>query len=125
MVTGIVRISPNPEKEIINSFLPDEEDEELITTDDIYKEFWLHGYEYGEHFRGILSATTNGSRGLVAWKDNWIIFMDNMLQLKILEFSTRELLLPTAIKKIVIDPQLHLKCIKQNEQKSMNLYLPY
>lgn len=123
MVTGTVRVSKDPKEEKINSMCPYEDDEELIYADDVYKELWLHGYEYGEHFRGILKAKTNGSRGVVGWKDNWIVFMDNMLQLSILEYKTRELLLPTSIKKIVIDPELHLKFLKENSKSSVNFLI--
>lgn len=46
------------------------------------------------------------------WADNFVAFMDNMLQLQILLTDTRSLYVPTGIERMVIDPLTHLNCAK-------------
>lgn len=86
---------------------------------DIYKELKLRGYQYTGEFRGLRSASITGKNGHFAWNDNWVAFMDNILQLKILGQDTRCLFVPTQIRKVVIDPKSHIKYIRKlsNEKK--------
>lgn len=44
--------------------------------------------------------------------DNWPSFMDNLLQLSILQIDTRKLYVPVAIKKLVIDPKKHMESMQ-------------
>ncbi|KAM6164687.1 fatty acid synthase [Rhynchocyon petersi] len=80
---------------------------------DMYKELRLRGYDYGPHFQSILEANLEGSTGKVLWKDNWVTFMDAMLQMFILGFSQRSLRLPTRIGAIYIDPVTHLQSLQE------------
>ena len=54
-----------------------------------------------------------GSRGLLEWHDNWVSYLDTMLQTQILSASGggggagRALRLPTRIKALRVDPALH------------------
>lgn len=57
--------------------------------------------------------------GLIKWEDNWVAFMDKMLQIKILQADTRSLYVPVAIDKIVIDPIKHLEIVA-NRKKDEN-----
>lgn len=79
---------------------------------DVYKLLRLHGYDYGPHFQGILEASLEGSTGQLLWKDNWVTFLDTMLQMSILDSEQRGLRLPTRITSIHIDPATH----RQNVQ---------
>ena len=89
-----------------------------MASQDVYKELRLRGYHYTGLFRSIRSATVNGSKGHIAWQNNYVAFMDNMLQMKILSIDSRGLFVPTAIKKLVIDPKTHLNYVKEyNETK--------
>jgi len=78
-----------------------------LTSSDIYKELRLRGYEYGPTFQGILSTTNLGDRGSLKWIDNWVSFLDAMLQIQVLRLPGRSMRLPTRIKKLTIDPRLH------------------
>ncbi|XP_072763054.1 fatty acid synthase-like [Anoplolepis gracilipes] len=106
VVTGTVYTILNPEKEIIpTNLLPEYDDEEEhLTARDIYKELKLRGYQYSGWFRGLKSASISGSKGHISWTNNWVTFMDTMLQLYILGYDTRDLYVPTSIQKLVIDP---------------------
>ncbi|XP_011875303.1 PREDICTED: fatty acid synthase-like [Vollenhovia emeryi] len=110
IVTGIVRIPTNIANEKIPTDLVEHADEEEeMNTKDIYKELRLRGYQYSGVFRGLKSASVTGSNGHIAWTYNWITFMDNMLQMTILGMSTRQLLVPTKIRKLTIDPKHHMQ----------------
>lgn len=75
-----------------------------LDTEDIYKELRLRGYHYGGAFRGIKRSDALGVTGELAWDDNWISFMDTMLQFGIIGVDTRELYLPTRLQRALIDP---------------------
>lgn len=51
----------------------------------------------------------------VEWKQNWIAFMDNILQLQILNVNSRNLYVPTYIQRVTIDPQYHTLSCKEGE----------
>ncbi|EFN74822.1 Fatty acid synthase [Camponotus floridanus] len=123
VVTGIVRIPVNIEDEKICSAFIDSNnnDKEEMNTKDIYKELKLRGYQYTGEFRGLRSASITGKNGHIAWTDNWVTFMDNMLQMMILGQNSRTLFIPTRIRKAVIDPKSHIKYIEKlsNEKKQV------
>ena len=107
VVTGRINIS-NADQEITSTnILPENKEEEYMTARDIYKELKLRGYQYSGWFRGLHSASISGNKGHVVWKGNWVTFMDNMLQMHIIGYDTRNLYVPTSIQKLVIDPTLH------------------
>ncbi|XP_018363681.1 PREDICTED: fatty acid synthase-like [Trachymyrmex cornetzi] len=115
LVTGTVYETENPEQEMIPiDLLPEHNDEEEhMTPRDIYKELKLRGYQYSGWFRGLKSASISGSQGHIIWKNNWVTFMDTMLQMIIIGYDTRDLYVPTSIQKLVINPMLHV-CKLQN-----------
>ncbi|XP_054742931.1 fatty acid synthase [Anastrepha obliqua] len=85
---------------------------ELVASD-VYKELRLRGYDYGGIFRGIVTSDISSRVGNLQWVDNWISFMDTMLQFSILSKDLRELYLPTRIEKAVINPSKHLEILTQ------------
>ncbi|KYN14433.1 Fatty acid synthase [Trachymyrmex cornetzi] len=109
IVTGTVYETLNPEQEMIptNLLLKNNDEEELMTARDIYKELKLRGYQYSDLFRGLKSASISGKQGHIIWKNNWVTFMDSMLQMKLIGYDTRNLYVATSIQKIVINPMLH------------------
>ncbi|KAI0219797.1 Fatty acid synthase [Lamellibrachia satsuma] len=107
-----------PSEPIINLRVCDPADkpQDLIrfTSSDIYKQLRLRGYDYGPTFQGILSASNKGvvgDDGYLVWNDNWVTFLDTMLQIQIL--SDAGLQLPTRIRSIRIDPATHVDRIIQ------------
>ncbi|KAI4485852.1 hypothetical protein M0804_006341 [Polistes exclamans] len=114
IVTGNIRVSDDITKEKLPNYArkDDIKDEELLTAKDIYKELRLRGYQYTGLFRSIVSTTIDGLQGYIEWKKNWVAFMDNLLQMKILMFDTRGLFVPTGIKKMIIDTKYHQQFIR-------------
>ena len=118
IVTGRVYESSNPEQEITSTdILSENNEEEHMTTKDIYKELKLRGYQYSGLFRGLHSASVSNNKGHVAWKNNWVTFMDTMLQMHIIGHDTRDLYVPTSIEKLTINPALHAWTVQQTENK--------
>jgi len=94
-----------------------------MNTKDIYKELKLRGYQYTGEFRGLKSASITGKNGHIAWTDNWVTFMDNILQMMILGQDSRSLFVRTKIRKAVIDPKSHIKYIdKHSNEKKRKFY---
>ncbi|KAI8423475.1 hypothetical protein MSG28_012596 [Choristoneura fumiferana] len=111
VVTGRARLVTDPaaKRLPVASFAVEEPVEQLpsLDADDIYKELRLRGYNYQGLFRGIVQSNAYGTRGLLAWEDNWITFMDTLLQFGIITENTRELRVPTRILRALIDPEAH------------------
>uniref|UniRef100_A0A674ETQ4 Fatty acid synthase n=1 Tax=Salmo trutta TaxID=8032 RepID=A0A674ETQ4_SALTR len=78
-----------------------------LTAHDIYKELRLRGYDYGKTFQGILESNNAGDSGKLQWTDNWVTFLDTMLQMIVVGLSGRSLRLPTRIRSVCVDPNIH------------------
>lgn len=108
-MTGLVQAVSVPRQERVRpEMLPDAEEKLVLTRKDIYKELRLRGYEYNGLFRGLNSASLNGTEGRIEWANNWVSFLDNMLQLAILGNKTRGMYVSAGIQKLVIDTKAHL-----------------
>lgn len=86
-----------------------------LSSVDIYKECHLRRYLYEGYFLGLKECDVRGLRGKIKWQGNFTAFMDTMLHLTIVAETKRDLFLPTAIEKVVIDPQKHLKLITEDQ----------
>lgn len=107
-MTGLIRVVKNPAQEKVPAaFLREDDEEELLNTKDIYKELRLRGYQYSGNFRSLKCASMSGKKGHIGWMNNWVTFLDNMLQMMILGMDTKTLYVPMRIQKIVIDTKLH------------------
>lgn len=116
IVTGFIRVVKNPAQEKVPAgILTEIDEEEVLNTKDIYKELRLRGYQYSGLFRSLKSASMSAKKGHIGWMGNWVTFLDNMLQMMILEMDTKNLYVPTRIQKIVIDTKLH-----QQEIRNLN-----
>jgi len=90
------------------------DEEEYMNARDIYKVLKLRGYQYSGWFRGLKSASISGKNGHIIWRNNWLTFMDTMLQMRIIGYDTDDLYIPTSIKKLVINPMLHNSKLRNN-----------
>ncbi|MBI3899302.1 MAG: SDR family NAD(P)-dependent oxidoreductase [Gammaproteobacteria bacterium] len=70
---------------------------------DFYKELRLRGYRYGPAFQPVEEIAADGSRCKLAWRGDWITFLDGMLQSGLMQMP-RATLVPTTIGEITIDP---------------------
>jgi hypothetical protein len=68
-------------------------------------------------FKGIARCDISASTGLVKWEDNWTTFMDNMLQMKILQVDSRLLYVPVGIRKLTINLLKHHQTVESFKDK--------
>ncbi|XP_036124153.1 fatty acid synthase [Molossus molossus] len=78
-----------------------------LTQSEVYKELRLWGFDYGPNFQSIFQTNLKGSKGQLLWQDNWVTFLDGMLQMCIINYNAHSLRLPTRIGTIHIDPASH------------------
>ncbi|XP_062930495.1 fatty acid synthase [Mobula hypostoma] len=107
-----------------NSKSEDTETAFRLSARDIYKELRLRGYEYGKHFQGILESNNAGDKGKLLWSGNWVTFLDTMLQMIVVGLSGRSLRVPTRIRSVCVDPQLHEETVQQyqdSERKAVDV----
>lgn len=116
LVTGVVRFMDINKEQFVDLPLPqvDYKEKIFLQKKDIYKELNLRGYNYSGKFQGIQKCTKNWSTGYIKWDNNWVTFLDNMLQMVILQVDTRNLFVPTGIEKLIIKAKQHLDCVKEN-----------
>ncbi|KAB0790944.1 hypothetical protein PPYR_02744 [Photinus pyralis] len=119
IVSGTVRTLSETD-EFIDLALSTEDDEGIsFTSKDIYKELRLRGYNYSGAFRAQETAHISGSISWIKWERNWIAFIDNMLQTKLLGEDTRSLYVPTFIGQLKIDAMKHFEYVKQLDNPSL------
>uniref|UniRef100_A0A6P7G8W5 Fatty acid synthase n=1 Tax=Diabrotica virgifera virgifera TaxID=50390 RepID=A0A6P7G8W5_DIAVI len=126
-VSGKISVPEDVSKEVLTLPKPvvrNEKDVLPLESLDIYKELRLRGYDYEGIFRGITESDNHGLAGKLRWDNNWISFIDTMLQFSILGQNTRELYLPTRLQRIVINPKEHLQAIQGlPEGESLPVYM--
>ncbi|XP_034230761.1 fatty acid synthase-like [Thrips palmi] len=114
IVTGRVYVPEDVDKEMVDLPPPEKPSgKDLIDLKgrDVYKELRLRGYNYSGLFRSVVDIDNLGSTGKIAWHNNYVAFMDNMLQLQILHADTRGLFVPTSLQKLVIDAKAHSEAV--------------
>ncbi|XP_031346518.1 fatty acid synthase-like [Photinus pyralis] len=106
--------------EFIDLALSPEDDEGIsFASKDIYKELRLRGYNYSGAFRAQEESHISGLISWIKWDRNWIAFIDNMLQTKLLGEDTRSLYVPTFIGHLKIDAMKHFEYVKQLDNPSL------
>lgn len=90
-----------------------------LSKEHVYRDLRLRGYEYQGIFQGVLEADNTGKVGKLAWNEDWISFIDTMLQFSLVGFNSRELYLPTRLQKVVINPEAHLAFVKEQQTPSL------
>lgn len=115
LVTGYVR-------EISNSKLTEfnhkpDTTYPILQSRDFYKELRLRGYHYKDLFRQVQEARGDGSEGKIKWEQNFVAYMDCMLQIGIVGKDSRSLMLPTSIERMTISHKLHREFLKDLEDE--------
>jgi len=86
---------------------------------DFYKEMRLRGYYHQGLFRAVKEIRDDGLEGKIKWNNEWVTFMDCLIQFQVIMKDTRMLILPTSVRKMVIDPILHLKTIGKSTEEEI------
>lgn len=88
---------------------PDFKDKPMtLAPEDVYKQFRVCGYDYGDSFRNIVSASDDGLHVQVKWTGQFIPFSDSVLQSLFLAIckKTSALFLPTKFEYMRINPKM-------------------
>nr|XP_037286078.1 fatty acid synthase-like [Rhipicephalus microplus] len=119
VATGRVREAAEGEK-LLDQDPPCASDEPVsyeLHAADIYKELRLRGYEYQGAFKGILKADMHGHYGKLKWMNNWVTYVDTMLQFSAFGSPPlRTFLLPVKIESCIIDPETHAQIAARNDE---------
>lgn len=67
----------------------------------------------------IVVLVITGTIGRITWVNNFVAFMDTMLQMQILQEDTRGLFVPTSIQKLVINTKKHFGVIQKLEKEKL------
>ncbi|XP_039306266.1 fatty acid synthase-like [Solenopsis invicta] len=116
VVSGNVRVSKAIEKDQLNLPPPMQPADEKIlplNAKDIYKELRLSGGEHHDIFQGIKSSDNYGVIGQLYWFNQWISYIDTMLQFNTISFRHRLMYLPTRLQYAAIDPVLHKRLVEE------------
>ncbi|KAJ8946540.1 hypothetical protein NQ318_004676 [Aromia moschata] len=65
-------------------------------------------------FRALQECDNSAVKGRIKWENNWVTFMDNMLQMAILQADSRLLYVPTFISKLAVNAKGHMDWIGAN-----------
>lgn len=55
--------------------------------------------------------------GELEWSNNWVTFLDSMLQFMLISSNIRDLFLPTRIQRLVVDPIRHSALVNDGQGK--------
>ncbi|XP_031358296.1 fatty acid synthase-like [Photinus pyralis] len=113
IVSGSIHSLSDTDEFIDLALSPEDEEEISFASKDIYKELRLRGYNYSGAFRAQEKSHLSGLISWIKWDSNWIAFIDNMLQTKLLGEDSRSLCVPTSIGQLNIDAIKHFVYVKQ------------
>ena len=85
----------------------------MLDSKDFYKELRLRGYHYAGEFRGVHKARGDGLFGRVQHNPNWVPFLDCLMQIHIIGYDLRTLMLPTRLERLRIDSRQHAKMVSE------------
>lgn len=84
---------------------------------DVYTELQMRGLQCSGAFRSIRKSSANGSNGILVWKNQWITFLEGMIQIRVLSNDIRRTQVPIKIRKVIIDLKQHMEATKNSSGK--------
>ncbi|KAK8766016.1 hypothetical protein V5799_007197, partial [Amblyomma americanum] len=84
-----------------------------LDSNDFYKALRLRGYEYQGKFQAVLKIDFQSCCGTIKWEDNWVTFLDGMLQISLFPNPRKTFRLPVKIQSCRIDPDLHARVVEE------------
>ncbi|XP_046820631.1 fatty acid synthase-like [Vespa crabro] len=79
------------------------EENQIYTREDFYTDLFVRGYEYGEYYKCVNELSLNFSKGHLTWNKNWMPLLEGLFQVQIFSSNNKHILMPSMIRKIVID----------------------
>lgn len=111
---GNIKVNETPEMTPVKP--PEITSGTKLLDEDFYKEMRLRGYYHHGLFRAVVEGTSSefGFQGKIKWNNDWTTFIDCLMQFKVLERDIRQLVLPTKFRKLIINPEVHLKAVSES-----------
>ncbi|KAI5632208.1 acyl transferase domain-containing protein [Phthorimaea operculella] len=78
-----------------------------LNNDDIYRLLFEKGYQYRDDFRSIHKANMSLNMASLKWKNNWVTFLDGIIQMNVLRREHEGISQPLYAKRICIDAMYH------------------
>lgn len=89
----------------------------VLSSEDVYKQFRISGYDYGGTFRNITEASADGRHCRVKYNGHFVAFSDSILQSIFLAVSNYApsggLFLPTSFEYVRFQPELILSRLRE------------
>ncbi|XP_038216632.1 fatty acid synthase-like [Zerene cesonia] len=82
-------------------------DEMMLNSEDIYKMLYTRDFNYCDDFQSLQAINETSSEGIVIWKNNWVTFIDGLIQFNALRQKSGDTTYPEYIRKITIDVDNH------------------
>ncbi|XP_043492367.1 fatty acid synthase-like [Polistes fuscatus] len=93
------------------------EEIESLSKEDIYSNLLLRGYKYRESYNIIRGLSKSCSNGTLEWNNDWTLLLEGLIQVQIINSKNRNILMPSMIKKLVIDVEQLTE--QMNEKKGL------
>ncbi|KAI4475230.1 hypothetical protein M0804_014433 [Polistes exclamans] len=118
IASGIIRLAETRNK-YINEIILLKEEMKLFDEQNIYSNLLLHGYQYEESYNIINGLSTSYSNRTLKWSSDWRLLLDGLIQVHIISNESKSILIPSRIKKLVIDKAQLTENMKENNALSM------
>lgn len=79
------------------------EESQIYTREDFYTNLTVRGYEYAENYKCVNGLSSTSSNGQLTWNENCMQLLEGLLQVQIFSSNNKHILMPSLIRKIVID----------------------
>nr|XP_049699195.1 fatty acid synthase [Helicoverpa armigera]XP_049699196.1 fatty acid synthase [Helicoverpa armigera] len=79
----------------------------VLSSKNVYQLLKERDYNYSGEFCSIEACDTSLSSAALVWRDNWVTFLDGLLQLNMLRQPHHAVTLPTHIRRLDIDTTKH------------------
>ncbi|KAJ0175955.1 hypothetical protein K1T71_008129 [Dendrolimus kikuchii] len=116
-------------KDISSRTMENQEDDSheiTLTTEDIYTMMNLRGFSYKNKFQSIQWINSRRNKAGVKWTNEWIPFLDSLIQANAFARDHDGISTPKLIKKLIIDVESHRKEVSiSNDLLEANLYQIY
>ncbi|KAJ8711419.1 hypothetical protein PYW07_008661 [Mythimna separata] len=97
-----------------------------LSSKDIYQLLQDRDYNYSCDFVSIEAASESLNQAALVWRDNWVTFIDGLLQMNMLRQAHDAVSLPTLIRKLDLNPRIHLQdAYSLNGKTVVNAHFSY
>ncbi|CAG7717545.1 unnamed protein product, partial [Allacma fusca] len=76
----------------------------------------LRGYDYRDLFQGVDQIDMGGNWAELEWNNNWVCFLDTMLQTALPNISVKGLSVPIRLDEAIFDPEVFLSGTTSNSK---------